>query len=1301
MSIFLKKWYSYAKYFIALIRKDVKMKRNPFKKVLLMSNFTIDMGDPNFRTGAYLKYLEPLAKSLSKTGNIDSRYLVSTHTFESIKRASNSTNITTNNSFIIDYENNMDIFGNGDWFVRHSYNDSFTKEELGYIYGFLKSMFNGWEPDLILCWEFPTPIFRRLFPKALVIDLMPGLFMRPPFPRTISIDPLGLYKDSVFSDRSLGEIRAKESELNAYYTIRNEYQSFFTNTSVKDLILSKVKGADKFKKFTLVPLQISQYFGFYENCHYKSQFDFLIDVLNNTDEDTGVIVTQYVSGLIAEKEINDKNIDYLSERFPNFLYSKEFESIDNISQFIAPWADNTCSISSTIGLQAKFFNRKLISPSRSHLGYIADQNNLNDPQEYRFENNDHIIAVLLSRQTFLESRLLEESEYLLSILVEVDDNRKKGKTGIDLLPTKEVQRTVKENPFHYSAASSPRAAIRQLKKLGLSGINPEDNHLKVLVDKIKEAKMVSFDVFDTLLCRAVFKPEDVFLLMQKEFASDNPPFELPNHLVQSFAQLRSGVERQLRRERDMDLTLGIEDAIEELTIKEVYTLMLERFNGDIRLVDQLIRFEQEMEHRVLKVRPIGKFLFDMAIQFGKPVIIVSDFIHDEEFVEQALRNAGYTEYSTLYVSSKFGKKKHSGDLFRHIVEMDKVDPTTIIHIGDNAIGDLAKAYESGWNSVRISSARERALEIVRERKFSPAIIDKSFILRTALSLFSEGFYQTKTFENEKEPVNGKERSFVENGTEFGFLVLGPMLYSFSEWIINEAKKKKCDSILFFARDCYLPYKIVERILKSRGEKNISINYLATSRRGLMGLNIYTPEDYLKVNFSDFNRNKPLEELFLNRFGIDPDTISEKTISRWNVNDLYINVGKVTPAAIYGIIYDHVRENWNQINNMLTEKRNAYKNYLSDQGVDLSKKTLAIDFGYKGSTHRMIRSLFEKELQAGFFITYADDFGNEPIENASSYYMKNINPAIKSGIALSHNLILETLVNEPAGSIIEVIQVEGKSKIIKEELKSVEHLSKVNDIHTGVLKFADTWLENFKEFQDLATLEINTADYLLTNIMRKPTETEAEILRGMIFDNAFAGHANRYILAPNNTVKEAQNIWKEGYRVLYSNKDKGINAPQKKNENVQQKKVEKNVEDKKSAVNKDVKQNLKAEKEVPKSKSNDKVTNSSKTNPKKDQTKKSVGSVKLQNNNIIADGKIFSKNIDQLRILHRDSFIEAVALLAKLSPSTEAKNNYAKMIESHSKKYVAAKLLSDYGGISKANLSKIGKIKAYRSLMQKK
>ncbi|MBM7652569.1 HAD-IA family hydrolase [Neobacillus cucumis] len=1280
------------------------MKKFPFKKALFMSNFTIDLGDPNYRTGAYLKYLEPIANTLSKQNNLDVKFLVATHTLESIKRNSKSTKIGQDNSFIIDYQRDIDVFGFGDNFIRKSYNSSFASEESAYINGYFKSLFKGWEPDLIVCWEFPTTIFRALFPNALVVDLMPGLFMRPPYPRTISFDPVGLYKDSVFKDPYLNEIKATDAELDAYHMIRKQNENFFDETSAKNVVLSKLKEPERFEKFTLVPLQISQYFGFYENCEYNSQFDFLLDVLKNTPEETGVIATQYVSGFVAEKAINDKNIDFLTANFSNFLYSKDFEAVDNISQFIAPWADATCSISSTIGLQAKFFDRKLISPSRSHLSYLADQTDLKQQIYTGKSNNENVMAIMLNRQTFLENRILNDPEYLSAIFTEMAKNRANGATGIELLPSGLIVKTVKENPFYYNSSSSPQAAVRQLSRLGNTGVQLNNSELKTLVDQMKNANVLSFDIFDTLLSRAVFKPEDVFLIMQKELSTSNHNIQLPEHIINAFAQLRPGVERQLRRERDevIHSHLSEHELTEELTIREVYTLMMERFGGNISEVDKLIEFEQKIEHDVLYARPIGKFLFNEAIRTEKPVIIVSDFIHDEAFVAKALENAGYAGYDKLYVSSTIGSKKHSGDLFKHVAEERNIDVSTILHIGDNKIGDLEMAQESGWGAVRISSAREQALEFLKERKLSPAIIDKSFFLRTSLSLFAERYYELNTFV-EKDAVPNTPRTFIKSGEELGFIGLGPLLLSYTEWIIQQAKNRKCNSIIFFARDSYLPFKIAEKILEARGESNLfELNYIATSRRGVMRLNIESPEDFFTVRIDDYARKNPLSLLLADRFGIDLDSISETILSRWGITNPEITVGKVTPAAIYGIVYDYVRENWERVSDQLDEKRNIYREYLIQSGVDLKKNTLAIDFGYKGSTHRMISKLFEGKFYPAFFMSYADDFGHDPITHAEAYYQKNIIPNHKSSIMLSHNLIIETLMNEPTGSLLEVVRSrDNEIRVVKEELGSAEHFAKVNSIHRGVLNFVDTWLQCFRATPGIITLEQNATDYILTNILRKPTQQEAEILKGMVFDNNFAGHNNRYIVTPNSNAKDTESIWKEGHKAFYVANNNAVvknNTPAAKP--AQQVKTPATVEKKNNTST------VKNEKPVGNNKAAAPKANVVKPAEQKKEVNNKNGkagksTITLSGPYIYVDGTRYSKNINSLRSLYRDTFIESVATLAKKMPKPEAKEYYANLIKDHSKAYVAAKLLQENGGIMQADMPTGEKFKIYLKWMRKK
>ncbi|GIO41970.1 hypothetical protein [Paenibacillus apis] len=1226
----------------------MKKGKGLFSKTLFMSNFTIDLGDPNFRTGAYLKYLEPLANSLSRATNTEVRFLISRHSFESVRKGNTSSKINQNNSYIVDYQKNIQTFGLGDEFVSLSYNNNFTGDQLSKIYHYFHELFQEWEPDLIFSWEFPTTIFRSLFPNALIIDLMPGLFMRPPYPRTISFDPIGLYKDSIFKWQDNNPTKATDKEISFYYGLRDHYKTFYTKHSSREKILSSLRGADQFQRFALIPLQISNYFGFHENSQYSSQFDFLFDSLRNIPSDVGVIATQYVSGFIEEKAINEKNIDFLYSNFPNFLYSIDFEKVDNISQFIVPWTEATVSVSSTIGLQARFFGNKLISPSRSHLAYFADGTNLSEFNK-KDDLNDNNMALLLSRQTMLESRLINEPDYLLAVLTGIYVNRAEGKMGLDLLFNKNLLNNIEDNIYHYMSGSSTKVALRQLDKINASDIGFEENDLQVLLQEIDNCSVVSFDIFDTLLRRSVFKPEDVFQIVQSRLQESMNNPNLPSSVINAFASLRAGSERQLRQERDEMLEQGM-DVSEEITVNEVYKFMINRFGGNLDGVDALIKIEQEVELSVLTARKIGKWLFQTAINKGKTVIIVSDFIHDEHFIVQALDKCGIKGYEKLYVSSSIGKKKHSGNLFKFVEKNLKVSSDKILHIGDNPIGDWTRAHECGWKAIRISSAREKAVELLKNRDIPLKVLDKSFYLRTAFSLFSEEFYGGNVFNKIENSTISQNRELIESGIELGYLALGPVMYSFSEWIIQQSLINNCKSIVFFARDSYLPYKIIQMIINKRPElRNLKLHYISTSRQGLMGLNFLQPEDYLTVRIDDYSRKNPFSLLLKQRFGLSYDTISTDILSRWNIDDIHMPVAKLTPAAIFGIVYEHVKENWTVIKNDLEMKREIYKSYLEEQGVDLDQDTLAVDFGYKGSTHLMIRNLFLGKFIPAFFMTYSNGFGFEPMDNAKTYHLENINPTIKDiDVFLSHNLIIETLINEPVGSLVEVIKhSDNEIKVIREEMSSSEHISRVSSIQQGVLMFVESWIDKFGENLYFAQLEKNSASYWLNVILTNPTLTEAKLMSGMIFDNAYAGHSKRYIVVPEGADNSDRSIWIEGHSMLYSNFENYLDVGRL---------------------------SLK---------------------------RKTQNPITFEKGIVVVNNMKFPRRINVLRILHRDDFVEAISSLAKSNISLKNKRHYARMVKSYSKKYVAAKIFNENGGIVNANISIVEKVRAYYYLLRKK
>ena len=74
-------------------------------------------------------------------------------------------------------------------------------------------------------------------------------------------------------------------------------------------------------------------------------------------------------------------------------------------------------------------------------------------------------------------------------------------------------------------------------------------------------------------------------------------------------------------------------------------------------------------------------------------------------VSDLLAHCGLSKYfSAGYVSGDVLRTKHSGRLFRHVLQVEGVTPDKVLHIGDNVHADGRRAVQHGIRAV-----------IVRER----------------------------------------------------------------------------------------------------------------------------------------------------------------------------------------------------------------------------------------------------------------------------------------------------------------------------------------------------------------------------------------------------------------------------------------------------------------------------------------------------------------------------------------------------------------------------------------------------------
>ena len=149
--------------------------------------------------------------------------------------------------------------------------------------------------DVVLLWETPVPFLEKLYPNAVFLHQMPGVFSRPPAHNFVTIDTAGLYKRSLlFNDSERIKNYRENDWAEEYVGLRkNFFESFnFYENEVKKYI-------NEDRETVLLPLQVSDHYNFRNDTRYSSQLDFLLDVVLH-NKHKNIIATQYVTPNISD-----------------------------------------------------------------------------------------------------------------------------------------------------------------------------------------------------------------------------------------------------------------------------------------------------------------------------------------------------------------------------------------------------------------------------------------------------------------------------------------------------------------------------------------------------------------------------------------------------------------------------------------------------------------------------------------------------------------------------------------------------------------------------------------------------------------------------------------------------------------------------------------------------------------------------------------------------------------------------------------------------------------------------------------
>ncbi len=336
------------------------------------------------------------------------------------------------------------------------------------------------------------------------------------------------------------------------------------------------------------------------------------------------------------------------------------------------------------------------------------------------------------------------------------------------------------------------AEAEQLLKLNEQplpvSLTASSTHLDELHELILKAKVVSFDVFDTLLVRTVLNATDVFVIVERESGATG------------FHEARIKAEAEARER------LGEKTGSYEVTLAEIYdALCLPNDLPEGWSAERLMQLELATEQRVLTRSPGIEAIYAMAVNSGKPVIAVSDMYLPQDFV-QGLLTANHLPVDRVFVSCTYRKSKHEGSLYGEVAAALNILPGEILHFGDNFKADCAAALQEGVAGYHLPALRE---QLQRDTRFNRRAIGQLSVCAkrgkgAAHNLLASALLAHLSIFKAANPA-------LDMASQFGAMYAGPLVAGFAYWLSVVAEADKVRHLRLATRDGYITESIWQHL----------------------------------------------------------------------------------------------------------------------------------------------------------------------------------------------------------------------------------------------------------------------------------------------------------------------------------------------------------------------------------------------------------------------------------------------------------------------------------------------------------
>ena len=454
-------------------------------------------------------------------------------------------------------------------------------------------------------------------------------------------------------------------------------------------------------------------------------------------------------------------------------------------------------------------------------------------------------------------------------------------------------------------------------------------------------KVLSLDVFDTLIWRRVPEPADIFYQVGRSLKDAD--LLAGQITVTQFAHLRVAAAKAARAKAEAKM------GSREVLLVDIYAALPEHiWRGSDSAIAAITReVAIEAESMVLDRGVVD--LMDVAMSADVRVVLTSDTYFTRDELTGFLVKAGLERDripETLYISNEQGRPKWR-DLFDHVLADLSVAPEQMVHVGDNVDADvapcvardIAHVFYDKWSGLPRTLSRELPKDVAARADWIAAGGDGGLTgLRSRLA--------------HRCPVDLSDdhRAYWS----YGAVTLAPLFTAYASWVVASAVQNKDAAVVGIMREGRFLARLVSHVSQALGQ-DVYPGEVWLSRRAVVRAALW-PDDLSLLAQAVSYCPGPASDDVLAQLGLNRADLAG-VFKDPNLFDIHAAGGM--EAFLTGV--SRSDELQNKITQFGATRRQKLLAYLEGAfGSQKDGHAFVLDLGYAGTIQTVLQRILERE-----------------------------------------------------------------------------------------------------------------------------------------------------------------------------------------------------------------------------------------------------------------------------------------------------------------------------------------------------